>query len=204
MAYNSKSSRVSAFDEALSRPLVPSSKNYVEANSSSQVEQKQFISSSRPKATSFSSIKLPTQNSRRISTPANPFDDSYQPPNLLQEQDQQKVSLLAGMEEGTHMDEVLLRERHTETLEITREMRQIHEISQDLANIVNDQQSNFDEIEEDAHAVHDSAERGVGHLERAARLINSTSQIESFWKVLFGVLAMGGLVIAIILFTQGI
>lgn len=170
-------------------------------------------------------------------TSANPFDDSYQPPNLAQEQEQQKVALLEGME-GTHnMDDVLFRERHAETLEITKEMRQIRDISlgesnhktsrscnevhpllarlshyfvvylhyyhsyfdvKDLANIVDDQQMNFDVIEEDAHAIHDSAERGMGHLERAAVLIKSGSQTESFWKVLFGVLATGGLVIAIV------
>jgi len=131
-------------------------------------------------------------------TSANPFDDSYQPPNLAQEQEQQKVALLEGME-GTHnMDDVLFRERHAETLEITKEMRQIRDISLDLANIVDDQQMNFDVIEEDAHAIHDSAERGMGHLERAAVLIKSGSQTESFWKVLFGVLATGGLVIAIV------
>jgi len=39
----------------------------------------------------------------------------------------------------------------------------------------------------------------VGHLERAAELIGTGSRSESFWKVLFGVMAMGGLVIAIVL-----
>jgi len=145
-------------------------------------------------ATSFSM----QQNRPKASaaTSANPFDDDYQPPNLAQEQEQQKVALLDG--EHEHIDDVLLRERHNETLEITKEMRQIRDISLDLANIVDDQQTNFDVIEEDAHAIHDSAERGVGHLVRAAELIKTGSQTESFWKVLFGVLATGGLVIAIV------
>lgn len=195
MAFNSNSSHTSAFDQALSKPLIPPSNITADTNR----EQKQ-LTSSRSSGTTTASFSsgLPARNKPKQLDSNNPFDDSYQPPNLAEEE-QQQISLLAGMEEGNEMEAALLRERHTETLEITNEMRQIHEISQDLANIVNDQQSNFDEIEEEAQAVHDSTQRGMGHLERAAQLISTTSRLESFWKVLFGVLAMGGLVIAIII-----
>lgn len=202
MSFNSTSSHTSAFDRALSKPLIPPANTTAETDG----EQKQSTASrsSRPITAAFSSKKLPALNRpKQQPTSNNPFEDSYRPPILAEEEEkQQQVSLLAGMEEGREMEAALLKERHTETLEITSQMRQIHEISQDLANIVNDQQSNFDVIEEDAQAVHDSTERGMGHLERAAQLVSTGSKYEAFWKVLAGVLAVGGLGIAIIILVH--
>jgi len=211
-------SHVSAFDEALSKPLVSKSDNTntVAASSSPKKglwKESQSSTSSSPGrntnagtsiastvAAAFSSVKLPSQQ-KHGNISKNPFDESYRPPNLMPEEQQQNqqhmsMSLLQGME-VKEMDEALLRERHTEALEITQDMRQIREISQDLAIIVNEQQTYIDDIEEDAHAIHDSAEKGLSHLERAANFI-TVSKNERFSRVLFGAIALVGLMTALI------
>ncbi len=61
-----------------------------------------------------------------------------------------------------------------------------------------------DDVEEHAYGVHDAAERGVNELERASRLLqrNNGSGVEVFWKFFFGVIGIGGLIVAFVIFLH--
>jgi len=65
----------------------------------------------------------------------------------------------------------------------------------DLANIVDNQQIHFDEMEDHALEVHDSAQKGLFHLERAHEISRRQFRMESFLKVTLLVTIVGGLLI---------
>ena len=167
MGFASGSSYPSAFDEALSKPLVPSSStsnkigkskpkakldsptNAIQAASSKKLPAQRTKSKKSSSSTtsalttqqrdsSFSSSVLSGKHPSTLSSNAstnpfdesnqatNPFDEGYRPPALHPRQQQQEEEQNLAMDS---MEDALLRERHTEALEITKNMRQIHEIS---------------------------------------------------------------------------
>mmetsp|Transcript_7130 Transcript_7130/g.10218 ORF Transcript_7130/g.10218 Transcript_7130/m.10218 type:complete len:240 (+) Transcript_7130:288-1007(+) len=236
MVFGSTNSYPSAFDEALSRPLVSPSQStdHSVASASSRRSAATDKSSRRgklppqqtieqpdpallksafqeekktPPLSAFFSSKNTAQNEiHPKSKSSNPFDEGYTPPSLPTEDNKRRMQEVLELDRVDDIETALLRERHTEAQAITKDMRHIQEISRDLANIVNDQQMHIDDIEEDAHAIHDSAERGLTNLERAAQLFkNNNSRTDSFLKTLVAVVAIGGLltVITILLLAFG-
>lgn len=122
------------------------------------------------------------------------FDQQQQ----QEEEDLQRKSLLR------QMDRALLQERHMESQTITNQMRQILEINRDLSFLVSQQQESIDIIEENALETHDNAERGKSYLEQANRIMQKTMRGEGFMRVFFWVLAVGGLLIALVLFLESL
>jgi len=96
----------------------------------------------------------------------------------------------------------LLQERHAESARVARSMQQIHDIQNDLADLVSSQQETIDNIENDAYDIHDNAERGVSHLEKAKSAMRDATRNEGFMRVFFAVMAGGGLMIAIVLLLE--
>lgn len=124
---------------------------------------------------------------------------------LLQEeqQQQQQQQLQQSAEASSTLEAALLQERHSEAVEISRNMRQIRDISKDLATIVNDQQAQFDELEEDIDGVHDSAEQGLTQLQKAnGYAVDRNGVVNSFsenrYKVFIGFFAGSGLLTALV------
>lgn len=118
---------------------------------------------------------------------------------LMQQQEQQEQEPL-----GRFMDHALLQERHVESQTISNQMRQILEINQDLSYLVAQQQESIDIIEENALETHDNAERGKSYLEQANRVMQRTMKGEGFMRVFFWVLAVGGLMIALVLLLEAL
>lgn len=83
-------------------------------------------------------------------------------------------------------------------------MNTINAISTELNSLVASQQENVDEMEENAYRIHDSAERGASELGKANSMMqkNNGSGVEVFWKVFFGVIGVGGLIIAFVIFLH--
>lgn len=96
----------------------------------------------------------------------------------------------------------LLRERHEESEKVAQSMRQIHEINQDLATLVQSQQETIDQVESDAYGIHDNAERGVSNLQKAKNMMKVGMKQEGFQRIFFAVMAIGGLMIAVVLFLE--
>jgi hypothetical protein len=123
----------------------------------------------------------------------------YQPPHL---------SLETTMEQPRRdtLEAALLRERNEESRAILQKMNTISAISSELNSLVESQQDNVDEVEDNAYGVHDAAERGVAELESANAMMrkNNGSGVEVFWKNFFAVIAVGGLVIAFVIFLHSI
>lgn len=104
------------------------------------------------------------------------------------------------------LEAALLRERNEESRAILQKMNTISAISSELNSLVESQQENVDEVEDNAYGVHDAAERGVAELESANAMMrkNNGSGVEVFWKNFFAVIAVGGLVIAFVIFLHSI
>eukprot|EP00568_Trieres_chinensis_P011111 CAMPEP_0183296644 /NCGR_PEP_ID=MMETSP0160_2-20130417/4105_1 /TAXON_ID=2839 ORGANISM="Odontella Sinensis, Strain Grunow 1884" /NCGR_SAMPLE_ID=MMETSP0160_2 /ASSEMBLY_ACC=CAM_ASM_000250 /LENGTH=204 /DNA_ID=CAMNT_0025458277 /DNA_START=439 /DNA_END=1049 /DNA_ORIENTATION=- len=73
----------------------------------------------------------------------------------------------ASLRQQTDLDVALLRERRDELAGVTRSMGLVAEIQRDLANLVQSQQSDVDDVETNAAETAAAAERGLDHLERA-------------------------------------
>jgi t-SNARE complex subunit, syntaxin len=129
----------------------------------------------------------------------NNFESIYLLEDQQQQQQQQQETLMS-----RQMDHALLQERHMESQTITNQMRQILEINRDLSFLVSQQQESIDIIEENALETHDNAERGKSYLEQANRIMRRTMRGEGFMRVFFWVLAMGGLLIALVLFLEAL
>lgn len=125
----------------------------------------------------------------------------YQPPNLSLETTTEK-----SFSQQSSLEEALLRERNAESRSILQKMTTISAITSELNSLVQNQQGTIDEVEDHAYGVHDSAERGVAELETANNMMrkNNGSGVEVFWKYFFGVIGVGGLIIAIIIFLHSL
>jgi hypothetical protein len=126
--------------------------------------------------------------------------DRFEEQRQQQEQQQQERAMVLGRE----MDHALLQERHLESQTITNQMRQILEINRDLSFLVSQQQESIDIIEENAMETHDNAERGKSYLQQANRLMQKTMRGEGFMRIFFWVLAIGGLMIALVLLLEAL
>jgi len=216
------SSYSSAFDEALTKPLVttavpPKSQNRFPTNGNGTGTFS--TATTRPSTSKPKTVTAPPPESFRST---NPFHDSndqgqgqagYNPPQLNDEesqahsqsqsqaQAQQQQPLLIendGTSAHSELEVALLQERHMETVQIHDRMRQIRDINLDLASLVEGQQEMVDEVEENAEQVYESARSGTTHLEKAQLLYKNTVEGEGFWKIFFTVLGGGGLILALI------
>jgi hypothetical protein len=203
----------SPFDDALSKPLIDNQRAESTKDKKGHDEQQPSSSSISDKFAVFSKkLDLPSSNStaQNLSVHQRPlasslafagdpnqqesndtYDDGiYHPPHLTLETTENIQS--------TQLDRALLQERHNESLNIVQNMQTINAISSELNSIIGSQQEMVDVVEEDALNVHDNAEKGLSQLERASKIMrnNDGSGVETFWRVFFGVLSLGGLIIA--------
>jgi len=152
------------------------------------------------KLTSFAS---PSQQTHVPQPPHESFqsfhnnESNYQPPNLTLES-------TTHMPQHQSLEEALLRERSTESQTILQKMSTISAISTELNFLLSSQQNDIDEIENNAYYVHDAAERGVNELENASGLMKNNSGVEGIWKYFFGVVSVGGLIIALVIFLHSL
>mmetsp|Transcript_10901 Transcript_10901/g.15876 ORF Transcript_10901/g.15876 Transcript_10901/m.15876 type:complete len:207 (+) Transcript_10901:211-831(+) len=200
----------SPFDEALSKPLI--------AEDSQQSDNNNARGSGSGKKSSVRLNRVnpnlaPASYSTKLKLNSTSADYVYTPPlmsdNTATTLDEEQQTILQLTTEspqhiGTQIEAAILRERHAEAQQITSNMRQIHEINQDLASLVQNQQDTIDVIEEDAFEIHDSAERGFSQLERARAMMKTGYENGNFWRVFFMVMAVGGLMIAIILLLEAL
>jgi hypothetical protein len=152
------------------------------------------------KLTSFAS---PSQQTHLPQPPPESFqsfhsnESNYQPPNLT-------LETTTHMPQHQSLEEALLKERSTESQTILQKMSTISAISTELNFLLSSQQNDIDEIEHNAYYVHDAAERGVNELENATGLMKNNSGVEGIWKYFFGVVSVGGLIIAFIIFLHSL
>ena len=189
----------SPFDLALSRPLIDDQTAIEE-----QINQANQINNNSQQATYTNKLTgiTPNQNNNHYEPPS-----ASSLPHLSDDGDDEEQSLLltqltsnstTGL--GTQIDSALLSERYRESQHITQQMRQINAINQDLAHLVSSQQDTIDVIEQDAYEIHERAEMGVGHLQKAKEMMRDGMRGEGLMRVFFFVLAVGGTFIALVLF----
>lgn len=220
-ALKSKLGYSSPFDEALSKPLI--SGDAGNQRSATHTSASQTSSSARSVYSSKLDMMQPSSDASMTvgaKYQSRASNLNYKPPLpndngdsfLLNEADrsdtdQQNDSSLTATNTYLELDQVdidaaLLRERHAESASVAMSMRQIHEINQDLANLVQSHQETIDHVESDAYEIHDNAERGVSHLEKAKAAMKDGMRNEGFMRVFFAVMATGGLMIAIVLLLE--
>jgi len=127
---------------------------------------------------------------------------NYQPPNSTLES-QQQLQVREGNQQ-TSLEFALLQERNEESRTILKNMNTISAITSELNSLVQSQQEIIDEVEETAVNVHDYTEKGLRSLQDADQLLsnNNGSGVQVFWKYFFGVIAVGGFIIALIIFLH--
>lgn len=195
----SSSSSVSNTSAAYSKKLtVNHNDNYNNSASAS-------ASRPPPPRESFSKFNIDGGNT---SHSTNPFDDepysssssSYHPPSLTLDHPTQSTS------EYNSLEAALLRERNEESKSILQKMNTINAISSELNSLVQSQQETIDDVEQNAIGVHDNTESGVRELEQANGMMrkNGGSGVEVFWKFFFGVIGVGGLIIAFVIFLHSL
>ena len=202
----------SPFDEALSKPLIEQKDDNTSTRNSSTCNTDHNKDTDASLSSSSSSAN-PFQNQAAYAKLTPLSHDTYLPPPALLDEEQQETqqSLLytqltsaTPQPLGTHIESALLSERHLESQHISIQMRQILEINQDLATLVSTQQETIDIIEDNAYEVHDRAERGVGHLQRAKGLMKNAMDGEGVMRIFFLVVAVGGLFLALVLLLEAI
>ena len=180
------SSYSSAFDEALTKPLVTTkvNTNHKAKTTALPVSNNSITNTAKPH---------PRGPPPPESFPAsNPFEHGYNPPALDEESQQsqrqqqphghpqqghplpnddtmtsmetQSQSLLLhndGTSQHSELEVALLQERHEETVQIHSNMRTIRDIHLDLATLVEGQQDMVDEVETNAEQVYQSAQSGT-------------------------------------------
>jgi hypothetical protein len=200
----------SPFDLALSRPLIDDQTAIEE-----QINKTNTNNSNNSSSNSNSQHATYTNKLTGI-TPNH--DNHYQPPSAststslphLSDDDEEQSLLLTQLTSnsttglGTQIDSALLSERYQESQHITQQMRQINAINQDLAHLVSSQQDTIDVIEQDAYEIHERAEMGVGHLQKAKEMMRDGMRGEGLMRVFFFVLAVGGTFIALVLLLEAL
>ena len=213
----------SPFDEALSKPLVEnetgatdqSSNRKKSGKSNHALNSKSDITPSPSPAVYSKKLTVQSSLNGKKVTPSSSqsfsnFDieqkeiidsQEYQPPNLSLE-----TTMEQPFSQQSSLEDALLRERNAESRSILQKMTTISAISSELNSLVQNQQDTIDEVEDHAFSVHDSAERGVTELETANDMMrrNNGSGVEVFWKYFFGVIGVGGLIIAFIIFLHSL
>jgi hypothetical protein len=173
------SSYSSAFDEALTKPLVTTAVQPPKSQNRFPTNRNDGNGTTRPSTLKPKTATPPPESFRST----NPFHDSnnhqgqghagYNPPQLNDEeaqaqahsQAQTQAQALLIQNDGTsahsELEVALLQERHSETVQIHDRMRQIRDINLDLASLVEGQQEMVDEVEENAEQVYESARSGT-------------------------------------------
>jgi hypothetical protein len=162
----------SAFDDAISRPLL----NTSDGGNQRHVSQRQHP---KPSSQHFHQPPPVTPPASMFQQPHQNFDraaatSQYKPPNQSidrahQHHQQQQVLLLEEQElQGGDLEEALLRERHGEFVNIHGNMQQINDIYKDLAHVVDSQQEHIDEMEMNVMNTQQSAEEGMQQLNMVA------------------------------------
>jgi hypothetical protein len=192
----------SPFDLALSKPLIEDQTAIEEEIYNSNKNNTSLTQNNGQQATYTNKLTaiLPNNNNDNIYTPPLPhLSDEEQQSLLMTQLTSKNPSAL-----GTQIDSALLSERFQDSQHITQQMRQINAINQDLACLVSSQQETIDIIEQDAYEIHDRSEKGVGHLQRAKKLMRNGMRGEGVMRVFFFVLAVGGTFIALVLLLEAL
>jgi hypothetical protein len=218
----------SPFDEALSKPLISDDTQNVSTHQSennsnnknsilASTDKKSGNKSSAPSSAVYSKkLNVQSQMDRLQSSYSNTkeyfsngntgnsetqLSQDYQPPNLTLESKMEDPSA-----NQNSLEVALLRERNEESRSILEKMNTISAISSELNSLVASQQDTIDEVEDHAYGIHDAAERGVTQLESANSMMrrNNGSGVEVFWKFFFGVIGIGGLIIAFVIFLHSL
>ncbi len=197
----------SPFDLALSRPLI---------DDQTAIEE-EIYNSNRNNASAHSNLSASNNNGQQATytnkltgfLPSSTGSEYKPPLPQLSDEEQQSLLMTQITSEnpsalGTQIDNALLSERYQESQHITQQMRQINAINQDLACLVSSQQETIDIIEQDAYEIHSRAEKGVGHLEMAKKMMKDGMRGEGVMRVFFFVLAVGGTFIALVLLLEAL
>jgi len=169
----------SAFDDAISRPLLSSSSGSAHHRTNP------------PKSAS-------------VAPPAALFKQQtsfYRPPfptvNRRDDDEDQTITFLEQDLQGIDLEEALLQERHGEFVTIHGNMQQINAIYRDLAHIVDSQQEHFDGMEMNALEAQDSMESGMRHLNKAASIGLSQHFGERTFRLVSGLFVAVALFMAV-------
>jgi len=109
---------------------------------------------------------------------------------------QQDVTFI---DRSSDLDQELSRERAADISNITKSMRTIKHIYEDLALIVDDQQDDIDDIEMNATQTEESAQAGMEQLEKAASISKANQRSQSICMKL--IIAVVVIAIIVIIFT---
>lgn len=109
---------------------------------------------------------------------------------------QQDVTFL---DRSSDLDQELARERAAEMSTITKSMRTIKNIYEDLALIVDDQQDDIDDIEMNATQTKERTEAGIEQLEKAASISRSNQRSQSICMKLIILVVV--IAVIVIIFT---
>mmetsp|Transcript_19550 Transcript_19550/g.29607 ORF Transcript_19550/g.29607 Transcript_19550/m.29607 type:complete len:205 (+) Transcript_19550:127-741(+) len=196
----SKMGYASPFDEAMSKPLIPTGND--DDGGLPPLSGSSSVSSNTSSSYSKKGLEMRTKHSSTSAKYKPPLPDSYEKAttNLA---NNTTHTFTTNMElNQMDIDAALLQERNVESTNVARSMRQIHEINLDLASLVESQQETVDAVEEHAYNVHDNAQRGVSHLQKAKDMMKDGMRNEGFMRVFFVVMGVGGLMIAIVLLLE--
>lgn len=169
---------ISAFDEALSKPLMTS--NDSDSGSVASTMSSSTSSSYRKSLPAGFAANINSSRGKSKHQPLRQLE--YEPPEqstpfMEQKHNQQEMINLEGG--SSDLDAELARERAAEMSTITGSMRTIKKIYEDLAVIVDEQQDDIDDIEMNASQTMARAEEGVGQLEKAAMNSKSNQRHQS-------------------------
>jgi hypothetical protein len=204
----------SPFDDALSKPLIEQQDDDTTNISTNIITRNNTRNSNiNNKNKNKTILKQGKQSAyAKLDPLSSTSSQHYSPPPALDEEQQEthqslfysQLTSTTPQPLGTHIESALLTERHAESQNISIQMRQILEINQDLATLVSSQQETIDVIEDNAYEVHDRAERGVGHLQRAKGLMKNAMNSEGVMRIFFLVVAVGGMFIALVLLLEAL
>lgn len=184
----------SAFDDALSQPLI---KSEFSAASNSKVTasnkpssfsfrergvlpSRNFKFSSKSKDSEFQDLRLQYEMTERQSKPFqavnNRINQGYHGEEEPDSREVVEEQILKRFN-ATNLDSELARERAQEISTINGDMRQIKDIYQDLSNIVDSQQTDINDIEMNAIETKAKAANGIDELEKASSLAQASRRL---------------------------
>lgn len=197
----SKIGYASPFDEAMSKPLIPAGND--DDGGLPPLSGSSSVSSNTSSSYSKKGLEMRTKHSSTSAKYKPPLPDSYETETTNHASNTTNNTFTTNMElNQMDIDAALLQERNLESANVARSMRQIHEINLDLASLVESQQETVDAVEEHAYNVHDNAQRGVSHLQKAKDMMKDGMRNEGFMRVFFVVMGVGGVMIAIVLLLE--
>lgn len=192
-ALRSKTMYASAFDEALSKPLI-----------TTQHDNLRQPNEKPNRRLSLQSYDI--ENHGDISSDHDVSVSSHQPKLVYHPPVEQSLLLLNDeLNSSSVVDSLLLRERHEETQNIHKNMSTIQEISTTLAQLIHSQQHDIDIIEENAIHVHENTEEALSMLEKAQLLLkNGLGREEGAMRMFFLVIAVGGGAISFVMLLESL